>query len=798
MKIATTRHCQVLAGALATSMAFVAAISPGLVLAAEDPTKWVLSTHVGRNVNKTKKEANAPQEERNECTIASKNTCSIGEEGAGPREFVFPESVAVSKLTGNVYVSDQGNHRVEVLEPEGGFVSVFGWKVNKTTGGSICTAEEIQKANVQCGAGERGTGLAGQQAYGESLTVDPTTGNVYVLDVEYHRVEEYTAVGEFVLMLGGDVNKKGGGICTKAEETECQAGIEGSGHGAFAKLEIKARGNLLTFGPEGLLYVGDEGRIQKFETDGTWVGQLSLTGLPTGETEGVAVDTAGDVFVADSATTGIHEYTGEALQACVVDPTSEGIHGMALDSADVLAVSEEKRTSGSTVEPRALTFETQGAGCGKQVGEITPPSGGLIGFPLGLAFSLNETGENEDRLYIANANLQEIEGYLPILFPTVKTCPTTSVTFTSALLCGEVDPNEILARGFFRYGTEEKNITVETSTAFEGMGNTLESTSYELTSLTPNQTYYDEAWVEASSEGKLVRQSGPPPAKFRTPTPPPVVSQLEAAFVTDGSAVLSGTVNPEHALTGSHFEYAQCENVDEAFAECKAPRSTPELTSEQYGANAVIQEISGLTAQSVYVYRLVANNKFEYGGKPEGGEAEGEGHLTTAGLPVPQATTGIASAVMTTSALIAGTVDPDGQPATYVFELGVYNGAGTQYGIVFSDPAAAGSAPIEESFALSGLQPATTYAYRIGIKSGYVRSVTGETMGETRTFTTQGQPTILQSPPALQILPTPTQIKFPTQTKPRTKTIKCKHGYKPNTHNKCVKNKKTSKTNKHH
>jgi hypothetical protein len=762
------RRFQALAGALATLMAFIAAISPGVAFSVENPTKWVLSFHVGQ-------------------------------EGSGPREFLSPQSVAVSKLTGDVYVSDQANHRVEVLEPEGGFVLMFGWKVNKTTGGNICSEEEIQKINVTCGVGEKGTGLPGQQADGESLTVDPTTGDVYVLDLEYHRVEEYTATGDFVSMIGGDVNKKGGNLCIRAEESECQAAIEGDGHGAFSKLDNKARGNLLTFGPEGLLYVGDEGRVQKFEADGNWVGQLSLTGLPIGETEGVAVDAAGDVFVADSASTGIREYnTSEVLQACVVDPASEDIRGMALDSADVLVVTEEERTSGSTVVPRALVFDTQGVGCGTQISEITPQSGSLAGFPVGVAFGLNEAGENEDRLYIANESLEEIEGYLPILFPQVKTCPVKkeNVTFTSALLCGEVDPNEISATGFFRYGTEEKNIAVKTPVAFEGMGDVLEPMSYELTGLTPNQIYYDEAWVEAESEGKLAEANGPPPAEFRTLTPAPQVSQLEVSLVTDSSAVVSGSVNPEHALTDSHFEYAQCKSEGQSFAECEEPRSTAELTSEQYGANAVVQAISGLAAQATYAYRLVADNEFEFKGKPEGGEGHSEGHFTTAGLPVPQASTGNASAVTTTSALIGGVVDPDGQPATYVFELGVYNGVSTQYGIVFSDPAGAGSTPIEEAFFLSGLQPATTYAYRIAIKSGYVTNSTGETVGETRTFTTQGSPTILASPPALQILPNP-RIAFPAQTRLRKKSIKCKHGYKRNKHNKCVKIKKVKRTTKH-
>jgi hypothetical protein len=744
---------------LACAVTAVLALPAAAAASALEPTKWELTWHVGRSVNETKIKSGAPQEERNECTIASKDTCRFGEEGTGLREFAFPASVAVSKLTGNVYVSDEDTHRVEALEPEGGFISMFGWKVNKTTGGNICTEEEIQTTHVECGVGEKGTGLAGQQAFGD-LAVDPTTGDVYFLDVEYHRVEEYTAAGEFVLMFGGHVNKNGGNLCTKAEEIECQAGVEGSSHGAFANLYAQTSGNLLTFGPEGLLYVGDEGRVQKFEADGTWVGQLELTGLPVGQTKGVAIDAAGDVFVADSATTGIHEYNAsEELQACVIDPAGELIHGMALDSADMLAITEEERISGLTVVPRALVFDTQGVGCGKQIGEIAPPSGSLAGFPAGLAFSFNETGGNEDRLYIANDNLQEIEGYLPVLFPTVATCPTTSVTFTSALLCGEVNPIGVATTAFFKYGTDPHNLSSRTPVAFAGSGTMVEPVEYQLAGLVPNEVYWDEAYAEANGE----QGGGPPAVSFHTATPPPAIEGAPSASdVTDAFALLSASLNPEHAPARYHFEYGPCS----VLAGCTGVVSTPVEESSVYGSIGAIQEVVGLQPQTGYSYRLVADNRHEEPSHAiQGGETVGaEGHFTTGAAPVPNAQTGSASAITATSATIAGLADPDGQPAVYAFELGVYNGANTQYGIVFSGPAGASATPVAESIPVSGLQAGTTYAYRIVVTSGY-----GEALGATATFTTAGLPAALAvpSPPAILAVP---NIVFPavgTVTKTR-------------------------------
>ena len=187
-------------------------------------------------------------------------------------------------------------------------------------------------------------------------------------------------------------------------------------------------------------------------------------------------------------------------------------------------------------------------------------------------------------------------------------------------------------------------------------------------------------------------------------------------------------------------------------------KTSAELESAQYGLIGVTQEARGLAPQTPYRFRLVANSEFEYQGKPEGGKTPGaEGMFKTGPAPVPQATTGSASAITATSALVSGTVNPDGQPATYAFELGVYNGAATQYGVVFSGPAGASAVPVEETLALTGLQPGVTYAYRIKVASGY-----GEATGQTMTFPTAGLPEVLPVATPLAMLAVP-NIAFPKE-----------------------------------
>ena len=114
-----------------------------------------------------------------------------------------------------------------------------------------------------------------------------------------------------------------------------------------------------------------------------------------------------------------------------------------------------------------------------------------------------------------------------------------------------------------------------------------------------------------------------------------------------------------------------------------------------------------------------------------------------------------------------GRSTPGGLPATYAFELGVYEGAGTQYGIVFSGPAGTGSVPVEETLALSGLAPGTTYAYRITVSSGYVPNASHTLAGAASTFTTAGLPGVLQAPAPLVMLAIP-NIAFPPASVPTT------------------------------
>ncbi len=181
-----------------------------------------------------------------------------------------------------------------------------------------------------------------------------------------------------------------------------------------------------------------------------------------------------------------------------------------------------------------------------------------------------------------------------------------------------------------------------------------------------------------------------------------------------------------------------------------------------YGTIGAALEITGLRPSTTYSYRLAAENE-NTGGTEKLASVGPVATFTTAPAPSPAASTGGHSTPTATGATVSATIEPDGAPVTYSFELGVYEGAATRYGVVSSASVEPGSGPVEVSLALTGLQPGTTYAYRIAISSGYIDNETHTLEGQPLTFTTGGLPAVLQAPTELAQLPTP-GIAFPVAT----------------------------------
>jgi DNA-binding beta-propeller fold protein YncE len=161
---------------------------------------------------------------------------SFGSKGHGEGQFSNPAGVAVNEGSGDVYVVDRGNNRVERFSATGAFIEAWGYGVKDGE-----KTYETCKAGEGCGAGTPGKGK-GREAFSigtkqfispEGIAIDnthgPSSGDVYVVaDVvpEKAYVEKFTATGEFLSRI------------TKTAETESDGRPEGVAVDASGQLWV--------------------------------------------------------------------------------------------------------------------------------------------------------------------------------------------------------------------------------------------------------------------------------------------------------------------------------------------------------------------------------------------------------------------------------------------------------------------------------------------------------------------------------------------------------------------------------
>jgi hypothetical protein len=197
--------------------------------------------------------------------------------------------------------------------------------------------------------------------------------------------------------------------------------------------------------------------------------------------------------------------------------------------------------------------------------------------------------------------------------------------------------------------------------------------------------------------------------------------------------------------------------------------------------------LSELQPGTTYHYALVATNA--------AGTSTGQDATFTTQPPLPPlATTGESSSVTQTTATITGTVDTQGLPTSYEFELGTDTSYGTQ---MFGN--AGGGRTETVTLTLTNLQPGTTYYYRL-----IATNADGTSYGAEQSFTTAAFPNSLTQPPNVPFIIFTNKFPSPTQVaKPPTKhkaSSKCRRGFvHKRVHGKlqCVKQRKQSKAKTH-
>jgi ligand-binding SRPBCC domain-containing protein len=297
------------------------------------------------------------------------------------------------------------------------------------------------------------------------------------------------------------------------------------------------------------------------------------------------------------------------------------------------------------------------------------------------------------------AELPETEEGESMPPPVATTGGTAGVTPTQATLKGTVATYGMSTNYYFIYGTttkyEEATIT---RTIGAGPGTTRPEVETPTKTLKPNTTYHFKIVAFGpTGSGEGVDQT------FATPPPPPTVTTGAATEGQPLRATLNGTVNPNgFTVTDCHFDYG----TSTAYGSTVGCTPTPGAGTSPVAESATVS----LTPGTVYHFRLVATNA--------GGASSGIDETFKTPGPV-EAETSEASNVLEVEATLNGTVNPRGYDAKYHFQYGET----TSYGSATAEAdAGAGEGQVTKSISVKGLEPNTTYHYRMVATSGGVTS----------------------------------------------------------------------------
>jgi glucose/arabinose dehydrogenase len=211
----------------------------------------------------------------------------------------WPSGIALDTSSGNVYVADTANSRIQVFSSNGTFVASFG-RIGDANG-TLKSPQGIavdQQGNIYVVDtnnnriqvfSSNGTFITKFGRYGEAngtlkspqgIAVDSSSGNVYVADTDNNRIQVFSSNGTFITKFGRYAY--------------------GAGNGTFnhpTGIAVDQAGNV---------YVADtaNNRIQVFSSNGTFVAKWGAYGRNEEQMrspEGIAVDQQGNLYVADTA-----------------------------------------------------------------------------------------------------------------------------------------------------------------------------------------------------------------------------------------------------------------------------------------------------------------------------------------------------------------------------------------------------------------------------------------------------------------------------------------------------------------
>ena len=493
-----------------------------------------------------------------------------------------PQSVAVDNDTGNVYVSDRDNRRVNEYTGDGAFIRSFGWDVAASGPGDTGTEYEIceQSEGDVC---KKGVG-ASSPGVGQFHT--SSTSGAYGIAVSPQDGE--AAVGKVFLANTGDEH-----VNTYDLDGENPAEFGSStefGSNQPRNIAVDSR---------GIVYASNSknsGEIERYDTENANGGGIGFLEPITAENSTPAGPLLGGSNSGGNAT--------NATSGLAVDPDTDEAGP---DVDELYALRDPSSSFGGNVTRVQQLTEP---GLTAPPAAIADEHGAGAGFAAVQGFGLDDEGErlfissssgvsgldNTDRVYILEENVA----------PEATLDPITEFDAHSAIFSGTADPNGFYVNYRFEYVDDaefqangfENAAQVPIADANAGNGEAPAAVENQTPDHLVPGTEYHVRLVAKQVFSSVEAISGP--QTFTTDSSAPTFTT--AATVTGiDEATLRAAINPENeAVTDYHFEWGTSESYGNTTPVGNLASGTDPV--------AVSEELTGLTPGVTYHYQLVATN----------------------------------------------------------------------------------------------------------------------------------------------------------------------------------------------
>ncbi len=483
--------------------------------------------------------------------------CKQGATGTNGGEFSSNLMDPVVDSSGNVWVADAGNRRIQEFDASGNFIAAYGYNVNG--GGALESC--ISTAAGVCKAGTSGPGAGQFSGTNPTALAFDSSGNLYANDSGNHRVQKFNPT----LTSASDFGAATFPAFTTGAPTQMVPTMGGS-RIAFAL------SNSITASPS-------EDQLLELDAATESLTETSLVGAGVSGTQGLALNTA----------------TGKLYQATSLSP-----HIFPLDSTP-------PPTPALTISPVTATTDTTAT-----LHSTVDPLGGLGVDRCKFQFST-------DQLNWSDANtatgIGDVEDYSTII---TNVTTTSGAFFPGQTISGKglqpggqtiaaVEPGRIiLSEPAPSYGGSTIGVSLSADLGEPPLCESVDpdggpqALSQVIHGLTPATHYYirfsaHRPYVAGSTVNTGV-------VAFDSAPVPPVITGVGYSEVTDTSFRAIGKIDPRNSDTGYVVEYGTTPSL--------GSHTDPVSIGGGTSPMLVSQVVSGLDKDTTYYFKLVATNAF--------------------------------------------------------------------------------------------------------------------------------------------------------------------------------------------